>query len=183
MTLSNDFPLMCCHCKYTRVFHARIIQPRSPGRHQALIRLQQQAQCNCSAAAARIQIEPNANENLHSPSRNCMASKLRSLIIPSHGLSGLVMLCAKPGTSITAGVCTMLAVEIVKLTRAAAGRGKGVRVRPVGLLLLRLLTALRSASSWVARRRGVSQESSRARQVATWGKAVSADTRACAYSA
>lgn len=39
---------------------------------------------------------------LPSRSHNCMASRLRSLIIPSQGLNGLVMLCAKPGTSISA---------------------------------------------------------------------------------
>ena len=42
------------------------------------------------------------NLSLPSRSHNCMASRLRSLIIPSQGLNGLVMLCAKPGTSISA---------------------------------------------------------------------------------
>ena len=42
------------------------------------------------------------NLSLPSRSHNCMASKLRSLIIPSQGLNGLVRLCAKPGTSISA---------------------------------------------------------------------------------
>lgn len=39
-----------------------------------------------------------------SPSRShsCKLSRLRSLIIPSQGLRGLLMLCAKPGTSISA---------------------------------------------------------------------------------
>lgn len=46
-----------------------------------------------------------------SPSRSqsWMASRLRSLIIPSHGLKGLLILCAKPGTSMSStGACRML---------------------------------------------------------------------------
>ena len=62
------------------------------------------------AAAARCaehffaQTCQKEKKNLSLPSRshNCMASRLRSLIIPSQGLNGLVMLCAKPGTSISA---------------------------------------------------------------------------------
>lgn len=48
-------------------------------------------------------ISPSKDEpDSPSLSHSCKVSKLRSLIIPSQGLSGLVMLCAKPGTSISA---------------------------------------------------------------------------------
>lgn len=59
--------------------------------------------------------KPTPDLSLPSRSHNCMASKLRSLSIPSQGLNGLVMLCAKPGTSISAEAsgwcCCQVAVE------------------------------------------------------------------------
>lgn len=57
---------------------------------------------NADAQMSQYPEEKQTNRPLPSRSHNCMASKLRSLIIPSQGLNGLVMLCAKPGTSISA---------------------------------------------------------------------------------
>lgn len=67
-----------------------------------------------------------------------MASRLRSLIIPSHGLNGLLMLCAKPGSSMSslpdAAAAAAAAASNVVEARNLSARGSQGRREEGGLL-------------------------------------------------
>lgn len=103
-----------------------------------------------------------------------MESRLRSLIIPSQGLNGLVILCAKPGTSIASGGNGVLLlvwlllkcrVEEDRKRLSALGEGKGEeRVRCPASLRRSQLSSL--SPGWCGYS-GASAKSSRAR-TAQW---------------